>query len=332
MMLRLASLFSLASALGVALGATSPHFLSVDASEPSLAFAPEECRKWMKIMPVLQANIFDEGQCNDQAREAIRLTFHDGVGRSTILEKAGAFSGGGADGSIIRFAETELANPANDGLENIVLSLQDVADNHNVSYGDIIQFAGAVGLSNCPGSPRLPFYAGRPNAVAPSPPGLVPSPTDDADTILARMSDAGFTAEDTVALLAAHSVARQKTVDPSVPNVPFDSTPGAFDTKFYAEMLLKGMGYPGKGGNSAEVKSASKHVMRLASDAALAQHPITSALWRSFAGDHNAMRAAFRDAMQKLANQGHAGLVNCSSVIPLPAPLQDRPGVQDSIL
>lgn len=42
MMLRLASLFSLASALGVALGATSPHFLSVDASEPSLAFAPEE--------------------------------------------------------------------------------------------------------------------------------------------------------------------------------------------------------------------------------------------------------------------------------------------------
>lgn len=101
-----------------------------------------------------------------------------------------------------------------------------------------IQFAGAVGLSNCPGSPRLPFYAGRPDPVAPSPPSLIPFPTDDADTILARMSDAGFTVEDTVALLAAHSVARQKGVDPSVPNVPFDSTPGTFDTKFYAEVCI----------------------------------------------------------------------------------------------
>ena len=99
-----------------------------------------------------------------------------------------------------------------------------------------IQFAGAVGLSNCPGSPRLPFYSGRPDPVAPAPPGLTPSPTDDADTILARMADAGFTAQDTVALLAAHSVARQKTIDPSVPDVPFDSTPGKFDTKFYAEV------------------------------------------------------------------------------------------------
>lgn len=53
------------------------------------------------------------------------------------------------------------------------------------------------------------------------------------------MADAGFTAQDTVALLAAHSVARQRTIDPSVPDVPFDSTPGKFDTKFYAEVRHK---------------------------------------------------------------------------------------------
>lgn len=110
-------------------------------------------------------------------------------------------------------------------------------------------------------------------------------------------------------------------------------------------MLLNGTGYPGKGGTSAEVKSASKHVMRLASDAALAQHPSTSAIWRSFAGeqplcihpiprrsprrsgDHSVMRAGFRDAMQKLANQGHTSLIDCSSVIPPSALLQDHAGV-----
>ena len=99
-----------------------------------------------------------------------------------------------------------------------------------------IQFAGAVGLSNCPGSPRLPFYVGRSAPIAPAPPGLTPSPTDDADTVLARMADAGFTAQDTVALLAAHSIARQKTIDPSVPGASLDSTPGKFDTKFYSEV------------------------------------------------------------------------------------------------
>ncbi|KAI0725629.1 heme peroxidase [Fomitopsis betulina] len=321
----LASLSLLALALGVVCS-TSPYFNDFTSTDKPPSFA-RQCYIWTLLLPVLQANVFSEGRCNDQAREAIRLTFHDGVGRSAILQNAGAYPGGGADGSIIRFAKTELANPANDGLEDIVLILQDIADNHHVSYGDIIQFAGAVGLSNCPGSPRLPFYAGRPDPVAPSPPSLIPFPTDDADTILARMSDAGFTVEDTVALLAAHSVARQKGVDPSVPNVPFDSTPGTFDTKFYAEMLLNGTGYPGKGGTSAEVKSASKHVMRLASDAALAQHPSTSAIWRSFAGDHSVMRAGFRDAMQKLANQGHTSLIDCSSVIPPSALLQDHAGV-----
>ena len=41
---------------------------------------------------------------------------------------------------------------------------------------DFIQFAGAVGVSNCPGAPRIPFFAGRPAPVAASPDLLVPEP------------------------------------------------------------------------------------------------------------------------------------------------------------
>ncbi|OSX59886.1 hypothetical protein POSPLADRAFT_1149890, partial [Postia placenta MAD-698-R-SB12] len=254
--------------------------------------------------------------CKGPAREAIRLTFHDGIGRSATLAASGTFGGGGADGSIIKFADSELADPANDGLEDIVYALKSFADNHGVSYGDIIQFAGAVALSNCPGSPRLAFYAGRPQAIAPSPPGLIPSPTDSVKDILARMSDAGFTPDDTVALLAAHSVAVQNTVDPTIPDTPLDSTPELFDTQFYLETLLRGTTYPGTGRNTAGVKSPSKHLFRLASDAAIARDARTACRWQSFAHDQEALRTSFRNAMLKLANQGFEGLINCSFIIP----------------
>lgn len=39
-----------------------------------------------------------------------------------------------------------------------------------------IQLAGAVGVSNCPGAPRLNFFLGRPAAKAASPDLLVPEP------------------------------------------------------------------------------------------------------------------------------------------------------------
>lgn len=76
-----------------------------------------------------------------------------------------------------------------------------------------IQFAGAVGVSNCLGGPRLQFLAGRSNDSQASPDNLVPGPGDSVDTILARMSDAGFSADEVVALLSSHSVAAQDHLD-----------------------------------------------------------------------------------------------------------------------
>ena len=101
-----------------------------------------------------------------------------------------------------------------------------------------IQFAGAVALSNCPGSPRLQFLAGRPEAMFASPPDMVPSPGDAVEDILDRMRDAGFTTDDTVVLLAAHSVASQSTIDYSVVGMPMDSTPERFDNQIYLEVAF----------------------------------------------------------------------------------------------
>lgn len=62
----------------------------------------------------------------------------------------------GADGSIIIFADTETAFHANGGIDEIIGKQTPFIQAHpEISVGDFIQFAGAVGVSNCPGAPRL---------------------------------------------------------------------------------------------------------------------------------------------------------------------------------
>ena len=68
-----------------------------------------------------------------------------------------------------------------------------------------IQLAGAIGVSNCPGAPRLAVFVGRPDATQPAPDLTVPEPFDSVDSILQRFSDAGgFTPAEVVALLASY--------------------------------------------------------------------------------------------------------------------------------
>ena len=91
-----------------------------------------------------------------EVHESLRATFHDAIGQSAALTAAGKFGGGGADGSLIAFGPSdEFAYPPNIGLMDISLELKTFADKWNVSYGDIIQFAGAVGITNCNGAPTI---------------------------------------------------------------------------------------------------------------------------------------------------------------------------------
>lgn len=127
------------------------------------------CCAWFPILEDVQKNLFDGGECGEEVHESLRLTFHDAIGFS----KSG---GGGADGSIITFADTETAFHANGGIDDIVDAQTPFVQKWNVTPGDFIQFAGAVGVSNCPGAPRLQFFAGRPDPTAASPDLLVPEP------------------------------------------------------------------------------------------------------------------------------------------------------------
>ncbi|TDL19453.1 manganese peroxidase 2 [Rickenella mellea] len=273
------------------------------------------CCKWFDIRDDIQENIF-ENQCGEDVHESLRLTFHDAIGFSP------KHGGGGADGSIITFDEIETPFPANNGIDDIIDVQVPFIQKHNVTPGDFIYFAGAVGVSNCAGAPRLNFFAGRPVAKAPSPEGLVPEPFDGVTKILARMGDAGFSPEEVVALLASHTIAAADHVDETIPGTPFDSTPSVFDSQFFIETQLRGTLFTGTGPHPGQVESSLKGVIRLQSDSDLARDSRTSCFWQSFAANQNTMKNAFKSSFLKmtLLGQNQRRLVDCSEVIPVPKP------------
>lgn len=60
-------------------------------------------------------------------------------------------SGGGADGSMLLFPTVEPFFHANAGIDDSVNNLIPFLARHpTISAGDLVQFAGAVALSNCP--------------------------------------------------------------------------------------------------------------------------------------------------------------------------------------
>ncbi|KAJ8077001.1 fungal class II heme-containing peroxidase [Marasmius tenuissimus] len=173
----------------------------------------EACCALFPLVDTLNAHLFDGGKCGEEAHESLRLMFHDAIGYSSSK------GGGGADGSIIIFADIETRFPANNGIDEIVNAQKKFMTDYNItlSPGDFIQLAGAVGVANCRGAPRLKFFLGRPPPTAPSPPGLIPEPQDSVNSILERFSDVGFSTDEVVALMASHSIAAADHVDPNVP-------------------------------------------------------------------------------------------------------------------
>ncbi|KAJ7917467.1 fungal versatile peroxidase from pleurotus Eryngii [Mycena leptocephala] len=267
--------------------------------------ALQECCVWFDVLDDIQENLFDGGACNEEVHE---LTFHDAIGFSPF--------GLGADGSIMHHSDIETNFPANNGVDEIIELQRPIAIKHGVSFGDFIQFAGAAGITNCPGAPSLEFMAGRFNFSFASPEGLVPEPADSVTKILLRFLDAGFSPNEVVDLLASHTIAAQDHVDPTI-NV------STLDT------LLTGTAFPGNGSQTGEVLSPLAGELRLQSDFAIARDSRTACEWQSFVTDHTAMTTKFRAAMSKLATLGQIRdlLYDCSDVIPKSVPLTKGPSL-----
>ncbi|KAI0061053.1 manganese peroxidase isozyme precursor [Artomyces pyxidatus] len=328
------ALFALAALAATVAAAPQPRAVCSEGRVVSNA----ACCVWFDVFDDIQENLFDN-ECGEDVHESLRLTFHDAIGFSKNLTEHGQFGGGGADGSIMAFSEIEtnfrqcldftssqpdefFFTDANIGVDEIVEAQRPFALKHNVTFGDFIQFAGAAGVTNCAGGPRLQFLAGRSNISQASPDLLVPEPSDAADKIFARMLDAGFSITDTVDLLISHTVAAQDKVDPTIPGTPFDSTPSQFDAQFLVETLITGTLFTGNGSNVGEVESAQHGVFRLQSDFEISRDSRSACEWQSNILNHNQMVSKFESVMKRLATVGHnpADLIDCSEVIPIPKP------------
>ncbi|EKM51420.1 uncharacterized protein PHACADRAFT_152156 [Phanerochaete carnosa HHB-10118-sp] len=284
----------------------------------------QSCCVWVDVLEDIQENLFSGGQCDAEAHESLRLTFHDAIGYSSALAAEGKWPGGGADGSILAFSDTETAFSANAGLDDIVELQKTFVEKHNVSPGDFIAFAGAVATSNCPGAPQMPFLAGRAPPTQASPPDLVPEPFDSVSKILNRVDDAGgFDEVDLVWLLASHSIASSNEIEPTNESFAFDTTPHTFDSQFFVETLLVGTGFPGSSRARGEVKSPFPNQIRLQSDFAIARDPRTSCEWQNFVNNQTKMMKNFQSVFQNLTliGQNVDQLTNCSDVIPISTPL-----------
>ncbi|KAI0743576.1 heme peroxidase [Daedaleopsis nitida] len=251
----LASFVSVLAALQVANGALIRRVTCAGGQVTANA----ACCALFPVIDDIQTNLFDGGECGEEVHESLRLTFHDAIGISPAIANRGQFGGGGADGSIALFEDVETNFHANNGVDEIINEQRPFVQRSNMTTADFIQLAGAIGVSNCPGAPRLNVFIGRIDATQPAPDLTVPEPFDTVDSILQRFSDAGgFTPAEVVALLGSHTIAAADHVDPSIPGTPFDSTPELFDTQFFIETQLRGTLFPGTGATRARSSPRSR--------------------------------------------------------------------------
>ncbi|EQK97445.1 hypothetical protein G6O67_000504 [Ophiocordyceps sinensis] len=158
------------------------------------------------------AMVGSAGRCNGVARQAVRMGFHDAGTWSRSTGKKG-----GADGSILLARECD-ERQENRGLLEICAQMRVWFDKYKefgISMADLIH--------------------GGHRHNEPSPKGLLPSPSASADSLISMFEDKSITPAGLVALIGAHTMSRQRDVQPERAGDPQDSTPGVWDTLYYRE-------------------------------------------------------------------------------------------------
>lgn len=262
---------------------------------------------WTSVASDLTAMFVDSQQCNDDARAAIRLAFHDCI---TWDQSQG--STGGCDGSIV-LAAGEVERADNNGLQDIagkMAALQQKYASDGVGVADLVQFAGSVAIASCPGGPQVRTLIGRKDSDVIAPDQL-PDVHGSADSLLAFFEARGFNAFDLAALVGAHSTAKQFFVDPSESGEPLDSTPGIWDVTFYSDTLNPPDG-----------------VFVLPSDTKLANSDTVGPAFKGFIHNQQKWTGSFANAMARMALLGVpnvGSMVDCTSAVPANVRGRSRP-------
>lgn len=250
-------------------------------------------------------------RCNDLARAAIRLGFHDAGTWSSSLAASGK-DFGGADGSLV-LSGTEINRAENNGLQAIAKQMQTWQKQYGVSMADLIQFGANHAVVTCPLGPRIRSFVGRKDSKVAAPDGLLPDAKASADSLISLFEDKTISGHELAALLGAHSASKQFFFDKTRAGAPQDSTPGVWDVRFYNQTL--------------ESAGVPKRVFRIPSDIVLAQHPSMANEWAKFRLPNNVGQKHWNEdyatAYTRLSLLGVNNINNlteCTKTLPRPRP------------
>ena len=264
----------------------------------------DKCCVWYSIAANLTQTFRQNFGCGDLARQAIRAGFHDAATWSSSREAKGR-NCCGADGSLL-LSGSEINNTENLGLELIPGLLMPLYKDFKVGMADLIQYAANHATVSCTQGPRVRTYVGRKDSKKSAPTGLLPEPDQSADYIISLFADKTIISDDLIALVGAHSTAKQFFVNTTLAGEPLDQSPGVWDIFYYSEMLTD---QPPSG------------VFRLASDKALSESAVTAAKWNAFAtGTQNAWNEAYSTAYVRLSMLGVDNineLTECTGTLPM---------------
>ncbi|KAJ6577813.1 heme peroxidase [Mycena capillaripes] len=261
-----------------------------------------QCKSWYGIRDDIMRNVY-KGRCNDLTRAAVRLAFHDAGPYSNALKAAGK-TNGAADGSLL-VSPVEQSRPENNGLQAIIAALKGLPQKYNVSSGDVLHLAGTLAVLACPGGPVINTYIGRkpPAANYTAPDGLLPNPNSPVQVLLNRFADMGFSTREFMALMGAHSTAKQRFVDTTRANQPMDSTVEIWDVRYYSEM---------------QNLTAAPGTYRLNSDVNFAHNATTQQDFNRFVGKQDDWGREYAAAHEKMSLLGldKNTLTDCTEIMP----------------
>lgn len=285
---------------------------------------------WNDISKELTSKFLTGGQCNPDARAAIRLIFHDcGGGSNTHLLDRIKLMNLSLEYSTrskrwLRW-QSSTCRRVEAGREHWPRRCGSVRPKHGYKMEHyrcrhdryvrftvflfhpclhITVFSGNHAIVTCPGGPQVKTFIGRKDSTTPAPDGLLPDVNAPAADLFKLFQDKGFNAVDLAALLGAHTSSNQFNFNTSADAAgkPQDSTPGVWDVKYYAETI-----------------KPPKDVVVFPSDAKLAAHPQVGKEFKGFVDNQGKWNGKFADAMGKMAlfgSDGTKGLVDCTGALP----------------
>ncbi|KAM4061111.1 peroxidase domain-containing protein [Hirsutella rhossiliensis] len=225
------------------------------------------CCIWKHVYNDMRKAMKDaKGDCNDLARAAIRLGFHDAGTWSRESDPLG-----GADGSIVLAGECE-SRAENKGLETICQQTRkwyDEYKQYGVGMADLIQLGHNAGTVFCLSGPGVRTFVGRKDRSTPAPEGKLPTQEQSADELISLFGNKTIAPVGLAALVGAHTSAKQRFVDEARAGLPLDRTPEIWDTDFY---------------DLVASDEAPKGFFRLDSDYKLSRHARVQPAWESFRG------------------------------------------------